>query len=61
MDHYKLWKILHNCGKFFKKWEYQTVLPTSLEIFMQIKKQQLAVDMKQRIGFKLGKKYVKTV
>ena len=28
---------------------------------MQIKKQQLEVDMKQRIGFKLGKKYVKAV
>ena len=30
-----------NCGKFFKRWEYQTTLPASWEICMQIKKQQL--------------------
>ena len=29
----------HNCGKFFKRWEYQTTLPVSWEICMQIKKQ----------------------
>ena len=27
------------CGKFLKTWEYQTTLPVSWEIFMQIKKQ----------------------
>ena len=27
------------CGKFLKSWEYQTTLPVSWEIFMQIKKQ----------------------
>ena len=27
-----------NCGKFFKKWEYQTILPVSREICMQVKK-----------------------
>ena len=27
-----------NCGKFLKKWEYQTTWPTSLEICMQVKK-----------------------
>jgi len=36
-----------NCGKFFKKWEYQTILPVSREICMQVKKQQLEPDMKQ--------------
>ena len=29
----------HNYGKFFKRWEYQTTLPVSWEICMQIKKQ----------------------
>ena len=30
----------NNCGKFFKRWEYQTTLPVSWEISMQIRKQQ---------------------
>ena len=33
--------ITTNCGKYFKRWEYQTTLPASLEICMQVKKQQL--------------------
>ena len=36
-----------NCGKFLKRWEYQTTLPASLEICMQVKKQQLELDMEQ--------------
>ena len=28
-----------NCEKFFKRWEYQTTLPASWEICMQVKKQ----------------------
>ena len=39
-----------NCGMFFKKWEYQTILPVSLEICMQVKKQQLKPDMAQWSG-----------
>ena len=31
--------ITTNCGKFFKRWEYQTTLPASWEICMQVKKQ----------------------
>ena len=31
--------ITTNCGKFFKRWEYQTILPASWEICMQVKKQ----------------------
>ena len=46
--------ITTNCGKFFKTWEYQTTLPASWEICMQVKKQQLEPDMKQT-GSKLGK------
>ena len=48
-------------GKFFKKWEYQTPLPASLEICMQVRKQQLEPDMEQWTGSKLGKEYVKAV
>ena len=25
-----------NCGKFFKRWEYQTTLPASWETYMQV-------------------------
>ena len=32
--------ITTNCGKFLKRWEYQTILPASWEICMQVKKQQ---------------------
>ena len=33
--------ITISCGKFFKRWEYQTTLPASWETYMQVKKQQL--------------------
>ena len=39
--------ITTNCGKFLKTWEYQTTLPVSWEICMQVKKQQLELDMEQ--------------
>ena len=42
--------ITTNCGKFFKRWEYQTTLPASWEICMQVKKQQLELDMEQQTG-----------
>ena len=32
--------ITTNCGKFLKKWEYQTTWPVSWEICMQVRKQQ---------------------
>ena len=53
--------ITTNCGKFFKTWEYQTTLPASSETCMQVKKQQLELDMEQWTGSKLGKAYVKAV
>ena len=34
-----------NCGKFFKRWEYQTTWPASWEICIQVNKQQLELDM----------------
>ena len=53
--------ITTNCEKFFKRWEYQTTWPASWEICMQVKKQQLEMDMKQWTGSKLGKEYFKAV
>ena len=47
--------ITVNCGKFFKRWEYHTTWPASWEIYMQVKKQQLELDVKQQTGSKLGK------
>ena len=36
---FTMW-ITANCGKFFKRWEYQTTLPASWETYIQDKKQQ---------------------
>ena len=44
--------ITINCGKFWKRWEYQTSWPASWEICMQVKKQQLELDMDQQTGSK---------
>ena len=55
-----LW-IVTNCGKFLKRWEYQATLPASWETYMQVRKQQLEMDMEQQTGSKLGKEYVKAV
>ena len=55
-----LW-ITKNCGKFLKKWEYQTTWPASWEICMQVKKQQLELDMGQQTGSKWEKGYIKAV
>ena len=51
--------ITTNCGKFFKRWEYETTLHASWEICMQVKKQQWERDMERRTGSKLGKDYIK--
>ena len=53
--------ITTNCGKFLKRWEYQTTLPASWEICLQVKKQQIETDMEQGTGSKLGKEHVKAV
>ena len=42
--------ITINCGKFWKRWEYQTTWPASWEICMQIRKQQLELHMEQQTG-----------
>ena len=45
VDHHKLWKIL-------EIWEYQTTWPASWEICMQVRKQQLELDMGKQTGSK---------
>ena len=42
--------ITTNCGKYWKRWEYQTTWPASWEICMQVRKQQLELDMEQQTG-----------
>ena len=41
--------ITTNCGKFWKRWEYQTSWPASWEIYMQVKKQQLELNVDNRL------------
>ena len=43
--HNKLWKLL-------KRWKYQITWPVSWEICMQVKNQQLELDMEQQTGSK---------
>ena len=49
--------ITTNCGKFWNRREYQTTLPAFWEICIQVKKQQLELDMEQQTG----KEYLKAV
>ena len=52
--------ITTNCGKFFKRWEYQTItLPAFWEVCVQVKKQQIEPDIEHWTGSKLGKEHVK--
>ena len=41
-----------NCGKFWKRWKYQTTWPASWETCMQVRKQQLELDVEQQTGSK---------
>ena len=45
VDQNKLWNIL-------REMEYQTTWPASWEIYMQVRKQQLELDMEQETGSK---------
>ena len=53
--------ITENCGKYLKRWEYQTTWPASWGICMQVKKQQLELDVEHQTGSKSGKEWVKAV
>ena len=44
--------IIINCGKFWERWDYQTTWAASWEICMQVRKQQLELDMEQQTGSK---------
>ena len=54
VDHNKLWKILKEMGKP----DHLTCLLRNL---MQVKKQQLELDMEQQTGSKLEKEYIKAL
>ena len=47
--------------EILKRWEYQTTLPAYREICMQVKKEQLELDMEQHTGSKSGKEFIKAV
>ena len=53
--------ITTNCGKFYKRCEYKITLSASWEFCMQVKKQQLELDMEKQTHSKLGKEYTKAV
>ena len=42
--------ITANCGKFLMTWEYQEMWPACWEIFMQVRKQELELDMEQQFS-----------
>ena len=52
IDYAKAFDCVENCGKFWKRWEYQSTWPASWAIYMQVRKQQLELDMKQPTGSK---------
>ena len=54
VDHKKL-------GKFWKRWEYQTTWHASWETYMQVRKQQLELDMEQQTGSKSENEYLKAI
>ena len=41
--------ITIKCGKFWKRWDYQTTWPAFWETYMQVSKQQLELDMNNRL------------
>ena len=53
--------ITTNGGNLLKRREYQTTWPVSWEACMQVKKQQLELDMEQQTGSKSEKEYIKAV
>ena len=53
--------VITHCGKFLMTWKHQTTWPSSSEICVQVKKQQLELDMEEKTGSKLGKEYIKAV
>ena len=54
VDHNKLWKVI-------KEMRMSDTLSASCETCMQVKKQQVEMELQQQTGSKLGKEYVKAV
>ena len=54
VDHHKLWKVLKEMG-ITDHW------PAFWEICVQVRKQQLELDMEQQTGSKQEKEYIKAV
>ena len=54
VDHHKLWKIVKDMG-------IPDHLTCLLRNLMQVRKQQLELDMEQKTGSKSGKEYIKSV
>ena len=46
-----VWTTTHS-GKFLKRWEYQTTWPDFWETSLQVRKQQLEVDIEQQTSSK---------
>ena len=55
-----VWSTI-NCGRIWERWEYQTTWPASWEICMQVRSQQLELDMEQQTGSESGKEYIKAI
>ena len=53
--------ITTNCGKFFKRWEYQTTLPISWETLHMGQEATARTSPETRTGSKLGKEFVKAI
>ena len=53
--------ITTNYGEFFKRWEYQTTWPASWEMCMQVKKQELELDMEQNQERSMSRLYIVTL
>ena len=58
-DYTKAFDCVDHCGKLWKRWEYQTTWPTSWETFIQVRKQQLELDMEKQTVSKWEKEYIK--
>ena len=57
----KLWKILKEMGIPQNTTKVHFSGPASWEICMQVRKQQLELDMEQQTGSKSGKEYIEAV
>ena len=60
IDFPKAWTvwITTNCGKFFKRWDYQTDHVTCLLRNLYAGQEATEADMEQQTGSKLGKEFI---